>query len=89
MPRVIVGLPTGVRLPGMPEEIECDGNTVAEALADCALKEPGLKYRLFHRDGSPGVGVSVNGTNVPPEDAATVTVEEGDKIRLMPPVGAC
>ncbi len=55
MPRVIVRLPTGVRLPEMPDEIGCDGSTVAEALADCAQKEPRLKYRLFHRDGSPGV----------------------------------
>lgn len=73
----------------MPESIECNGDTVAEVLTDCTLREPGLKLRIFHRDGSPGVGVSLNETGIPPDQAATAVVADGDAIRLLPPAGAC
>ena len=89
MATVLVDLPVGVRLPGMPESIECEGDTVAEVLADCAVKEPGLKYRIFHRDGSPIVGVSLNGAGIPPDRAGTAVVADGDAIKLLPPAGAC
>jgi molybdopterin converting factor small subunit len=89
MAKVLVRLPVGVALPGMPELIECEGATVAEALADCVAREPGLKARIFRRDGTPGVGVTVNGRNVPPETGLAVAVAEGEEIRLLPAVGAC
>ena len=89
MAAVRVSLPVGVRLPGMPESIECNGDTVAEVLTDCTIKEPRLKFRIFHRDGSPGVGVSLNGAGIPPDQAAKVVVADGDAIKLLPAVGAC
>jgi molybdopterin converting factor small subunit len=89
MAKVLVGLPVGVALPGMPALIECEGTTVAEALADCVAREPRLKSRIFRQDGTPGVGVTVNGRNVPPETGLAVAVEDGEEIRLLPAVGAC
>jgi molybdopterin converting factor small subunit len=89
MSKVVVRLPVGVALPDGPESMECEGATVAEALADCAAKEPRLQGRLFRRDGTPWVGVSVNGRSVLPEAGPVTAIEDGDEIRLLPPAGAC
>jgi molybdopterin converting factor small subunit len=89
MARIHIRLPLGVALPDVPTLIECEGATVAEALADCVAKQPRLEGRIFRRDGTPWVGVSVNGRNVPPEAASRTAVADGDEIRLLPPVGAC
>jgi hypothetical protein len=61
MAKALVKLPVGVILPGMPESLQCEGATVAEALADCVAQEPRLQKRIFRPDGTPWVGVSVNG----------------------------
>jgi hypothetical protein len=89
MPKAFVRLPVGVALPGMPELIECEGATVAEVLVDCVAKEPRLQSRIFRQDGTPSVGVTVNGRNVPPETRLAVAFAEGEEIRLLPAVGAC
>jgi molybdopterin converting factor small subunit len=88
MAKVLVRLPVGVVLPGVPTLVECEGTTVAEALADCIAKEPRLKNRIFRQDGTPWVGVTLNGRNVTTETALTA-VEDGDEIRLLPIAGAC
>lgn len=88
MAKVLVSLPFGGALLGMSALVECEGTTVAEALADCVAKEPRLKERIFRKDGTPWVGVTVNGRNVTTETEAT-SVEDGDEIRLLPLAGVC
>lgn len=89
MAKVHVTLPLGVSLPGMPTLMECEGATVAEVLGDCLAKEPRLGGRIFRKDGTLWVGVSINGTSLLPETALVATIEDGDGIRLVPAVGAC
>jgi molybdopterin converting factor small subunit len=89
MAKAHVRLPVGVALAGMPADMECEGATVAEALADCVAKEPRLKNRIFRQDGTPWVGVSVNGRHVPPDTGLVTAIKDGDEIRLIPAVGAC
>jgi hypothetical protein len=89
MAKVAVRLPLGVSLAGMPTAMECDGATVAEALADCVLKEPRLGGRIFRRDGTLWVGVVINGSSLPPETALAAVLADGDTIGLVPAVGAC
>jgi len=89
MAKVLVRLPLGVSLPGMPTLMECEGATVADALADCIAKEPRLKGRVFRHDGTPLAGLSVNGSTVLPKTVLFATLEDGDEIRLVPGVGAC
>lgn len=89
MAKVLVKLPLGVALSGMPTLMECEGATVAEALADCVAKEPRLEKRIFRPDGTPWVGVFVNGCHMPPEAGLVTTIEDGDLIGLIPAVGAC
>ena len=89
MAKALVRLPVGVILPGMPTSLHCEGTTVAEALADCVAQEPRLAKRLFRPDGSPWVGISVNGRSLSPETGLAAPIAEGDEIRLLPAVGAC
>jgi molybdopterin converting factor small subunit len=89
MAKAFVNLPIGVALSGMPTLMECEGVTVAEALADCVAKEPRLKGRIFRNDGAPVVGISVNGRDVPPDAGPVTAIEDGDEIRLIPAARAC
>jgi MoaD family protein len=66
--------------------LECDGETVAEALADCVAKEPRLKTRIFREDGTVWAGVFVNGRNVRQSSGLETRIEDGDEIRLLPPI---
>jgi sulfur carrier protein ThiS len=69
--------------------MECRGATLAEVLADCVAQEPRLQGRIFRKDGTLSVGVSINGTSLPPETALLGAIDDGDAIRLVPAVGAC
>jgi molybdopterin converting factor small subunit len=89
MAKAFVRLPVGVILQGMPTSLECEGATVAEALADCVVQEPRLAKRIFRPDGTPWVGVSLNGRSLAPETGLIAPIVDGDEIRLIPAVGAC
>jgi hypothetical protein len=88
MAKAFVRLPVGVVLPGMPTLMECEGATVAEVLTDCIAQEPRLKTRIFRQDGTPWVGLTLNGRNVTTEKGLTA-VEDGDEIRMLPLAGVC
>lgn len=66
--------------------MECEGRTVAEALADCVAKEPRLRARIFREDGTVWVGVFVNGRNVRQGGGLETGLNDGDEIRLLPPI---
>ena len=89
MAKALVRLPVGVILPGMPESLQCEGSTVGEALANCLAQEPRLAKRIFRPDGTPWVGLSVNGLSLSPEVGLEHPIFDGDEIRLIPAVGAC
>ena len=88
MAKAHVRLPVGIALPGMPTLMECQGATVAELLADCVAREPRLAKRIFRADGTPWVGLTVNGRDVTTE-MGVAAIEDGDEIRMTPPAGAC
>ena len=56
------------------------------ALADCVAKEPRLKTRIFREDGTIWAGVFVNGRNVRQNSGLETCIEDGDEIRLLPPI---
>lgn len=66
--------------------MECGGATVIEALLDCVTCEPRLKQRIFREDGSVWVGVFVNGRNVRQGGGLAMNLNDGDEIRLLPPI---
>jgi MoaD family protein len=67
--------------------MECEGATVADALADCVAREPRLASRIFRDDGSVWVGIFVNGRNVRQGNGLETRLSDGDEIRLLPPIG--
>lgn len=86
MAKALIRLPVGIAGTDGPTRMECAGATVAEALADCVAKEPRLKTRIFREDGTVWVGVFVNGRNVRQSSGLETRIEDGDEIRLLPPI---
>ena len=87
MARAFLRLPVGIAGTGGPSQLECQGTTVAEALADCVAKEPRLRSRIFKEDGTVWVGVFVNGRHVRQTGGLASPLTEGDEIRIMVPLG--
>lgn len=86
MARVFVKLPVGMAGPHEKARLDCEGRTVADALADCVSREPRLTSRIFRADGSVWVGIFVNGRNVRQREGLETLLEDGDEIRLLPPI---
>ena len=86
MARAFIKLPVGIAGADGPTGMECEGATVAEALADCVTREPRLKSRIFRDDGSVWVGVFVNGRNARQGAGLDTALKDGDEIRLLPPI---
>jgi molybdopterin synthase sulfur carrier subunit len=61
--------------------VEVSGNSVGQCLEQLARRFPGLKKRLFEKDGSLSriLEIYVNGESTYPDDLAT-PVKDGDEI---------
>ncbi len=86
MAKALIRLPVGIAGAHGPTSMECQGATVAEALADCVARQPRLKTRIFREDGSVWVGVFVNGRNARQAGGLAAALDDGDEIRLLPPI---
>lgn len=83
----MVKLPPGLAGAEGPALLECQGDDVAQALADCVRREPRLRSRIFREDGTVWVGIFVNGRNVRQGQGLATPLRDGDEIRLLPPIG--
>lgn len=86
MAKALIRLPVGIAGTEGSARMECGGATVIEALLDCVAREPRLKQRIFREDGSVWVGVFVNGRNVRQGGGLAMNLNDGDEIRLLPPI---
>jgi MoaD family protein len=86
MATATVKLPVGMMGAQGSTHLRCHGTTVAEVLADCVAREPRLRSRIFRDDGTIWVGVFVNGRNVRQGSGLETGIEDGDEIRLLPPI---
>ena len=86
MPLAHIKLPPGLAGAAGTSRLECRGDTVGEALADCVDREPRLRSRVFREDGTVWVGVFLNGRNVRQGGGLDTPLAEGDEIRIMPPI---
>jgi sulfur-carrier protein len=84
--KALVRLPVGLVAPGGQATLECEGETVGEALADCVAKEPRLKTRIFRDNGDLWVGIFLNGRNIRQGDGLQTRISEDDEIRILPPI---
>jgi sulfur-carrier protein len=76
----------GLAGPAGTTRMDCEGTTVAEALADCVAREPRLRDRVYRDDGSVWVGVFLNGKNVRQVGGLDSQINDGDEIRILPPI---
>jgi len=79
-------LPLGLTYPENQKEMECEGVTVGQALEDVIRREPRLKPRIYREDGRLVVGIFLNNRNVRALQGLDTPVEDGDELRLMPPI---
>lgn len=86
MATVVIRLPVGIAGTAAPVRMECEGATVGEALSDCVSREPRLQSRIFRADGSVWVGIFLNGRNIRQGEGLETPLEDGDEIRLLPPI---
>jgi MoaD family protein len=86
MARVSVKLPVGMTTADGRREVECDAATVGEALEQAVAVEPRLKPRIFRDDGRMWAGVFLNGRNINAREGLATALEDGDTMKVVPPI---
>ena len=86
MAKVFVKLPVGMTTGDGRREIECDAATVGEALAQAIAEEPRMRLRIYREDGRMYAGVFLNGRNINAREGVDTTLEDGDKMSVVPPL---
>jgi len=85
MPTVHVSLPAALTSPEPPVVLDCEGDTVAEALRAAGAQAPRYAQRIFYRDRLL-VSVVVNGRHLAAAAALTTVLAAGDLVAVMPPI---
>ena len=85
MPRVHVSLPAVLTSPEPPVVLDCEGDTVAEALRDAVAQAPRYAQRIFFKDRLL-VGLVVNGRHLAPTEALATVLAAGDRVEVVLPV---
>jgi MoaD family protein len=83
---VHVKLPAGMTAGDGARDVECDAATVGEALEQAIAAEPRLRPRIFREDGRMWAGVFLNGRNVNARDGLATALEDGDTMKVVPPI---
>ena len=85
MAKVRVKLPLGVTYPDPQKELEVEGDTVLDVVKAAIAAEPRLEPRIY-KDGNLFVGIFVNDRNMRSLGGLEGAVDDGDVIRIMPPI---
>jgi molybdopterin converting factor small subunit len=85
MPIVHVSLPAVLTSPEPPVALDCEAETVGEALRAAVAQAPRFAQRIFFNDRLL-VSVVVNGRHLAPAAALATTLADGDRVEVMPPV---
>jgi len=83
--KVRVKLPLGVTYPDPQKELEVEGDTVLDVVKAAIAAEPRLEPRIY-KDGNLFVGIFVNDRNMRSLGGLEGAVDDGDVIRIMPPI---
>jgi len=86
MAAVVVRLSAALPYPAGQADVECQGTTVGEVIADCCAGRPGLAQQVLSDDGRQLVSIFLNGRSIRQLDGLRTPVSDGDEIRLTPPI---
>jgi molybdopterin converting factor small subunit len=86
MAHVTVKLPVGAFTAGGLSEVAVEAATVGEALKKAVALEPSIRRRVFRDDGRMYAGVFVGGRNVKAVGGLDAELDEGDELRIVPPI---
>ena len=77
-----VSIPSPLRSYTEADEVEAEGSTVAELLADLERRHPGIRFRMIDEQGAirPHLRIFVNGERVP--DTGT-ELSPGDRLQIL------
>ncbi|MBE3032583.1 MAG: MoaD/ThiS family protein [Actinobacteria bacterium] len=78
-------LPAALTSPEPAVVLDCDVDTVAEALRAAVAQAPRFAQRIFFKDRLL-VSVVLNGRHLAPAAALTTALAAGDRVEVMPPV---
>jgi len=85
MPSVHVSLPAALTSPDAPVVLDCEVETVGEALRAVVAQAPRYAQRIFYGDRLL-VSVALNGRHLEPPAALATQLAAGDRVDVMPPV---
>jgi molybdopterin converting factor small subunit len=85
MPGVHVILPAALTAPEPPVVLDCEAETVAEALRAAVAQAPRYAQRIFYGDRLL-VSVVLNNRHVAPAAALATSLSAGDRVEVVPPV---
>jgi len=79
---VKVSIPSPLRSYTEADEVEAEGSTVAELLADLERRHPGIRFRMIDEQGAirPHLRIFVNGERVPDTGAE---LSPGDRLQIL------
>ena len=86
---VVVRIPTPLqRLTSGQSEVQCEGQTVTELLADLERRYPGIKERICDQDGKLRrfVNVFVNEEDIRFLQGDQTAVKAGDDVSIIPAI---
>lgn len=86
---ISIRIPTPLRnLSANKEEVEVQGATLADALADLDKKCPGFKERIMNDKGAlkPYINVFHNDEDVRFADGLKTALKDGDKLAIVPAI---
>ena len=85
MPSVHVILPAALTSPEPVLAVDCEAETVADALRAAVAHAPQYAQRIFFEDRLL-VSVVVNGRHLAPAEALATRLTSGNLVEVMPPV---
>ena len=85
VPHVQVSFPAALTAPEAPRVLDCDADTVAEALRAAVAQAPRYGQRIFFNH-TLLVGIVLNGRHLAPVAAQDTQLAAGDRLEVIPQV---
>ncbi len=86
MASVSIKMPAGAVSASGNSEVAVEAATVREALDAAIALEPTIRVRVFREDGRMYAGVFLRGRNINALGGLDAALEDGDVLKIVPPI---